>query len=83
MGELVEDDGDGQRHYQGAAQNAATGRQLPGNRDRYHVPIAHRGHADRSPPPAGGDGVQTHILQKRQTQKIPVRELKMRFLCNN
>lgn len=72
VGELVEDDGDGQRHHQGAAQNAAARRQLPGHRDGHHVPVAHRGHAHRPPPPAGRDGVQTHILEQRQREELQV-----------
>lgn len=63
VGELVEDDGDGQRHHQGATQDAAACRQLPDHRDRHYVPITHCGHAHRPPPPAGRDGVQAHILE--------------------
>lgn len=62
MGELVEDDGDGKRYYQDAPQDAARGCQLARHCHRHHVPIAHGGHAHCAPPPAGGDGVEAHVL---------------------
>lgn len=62
VGELVEDDGDGQCHDQDAPQDAARGRQLPCHGDRHHVPVAHGGHADRAPPPARWDGVEADVF---------------------
>ena len=62
VGELVEDDGNRQGHHQGSSQDAAPSRQLAGNGDRHHIAVAHCGHADRAPPPAGRDCVQSHVL---------------------
>lgn len=62
VGELVENDCNGQCHHQRATQDAARGGQLAGNGDRDHITIAHGGHADRPPPPAGRDGVHTHVF---------------------
>ncbi|KAG7236871.1 hypothetical protein INR49_000175 [Caranx melampygus] len=42
---------------------SVAGRSLPHHRDGHHVPITHCGHAHGAPPPAGRDGVQTHILR--------------------
>lgn len=62
VGELVEDDGDGQRHDQDAPQDAARGGQLARHSDGYHVAVAHGGHADRAPPPACRDGVKANVF---------------------
>jgi len=62
VGELVEDDGDGQCHDQDAPQDAARGGQLARHGDGHHVTVAHGGHADRAPPPARRDGVEANIF---------------------
>lgn len=62
VGELVEDDGDGQRHNQDAPQDAARGSQLARHGDGHHVAVAHGGHADRAPPPARWDGVKADVF---------------------
>ena len=60
--EVVDNDGDGERHDEHPGDGAAGADQLAQARGGVDVSVAHRGHRDDRPPEAGGDGGEARVL---------------------
>ena len=60
--EVVDNDGDGERHYEHPGDGAAGADQLAQARGGVDVSVADRGHRDDRPPEAGGDGGEARVL---------------------
>ena len=59
--EVIDDDGDGERHDEHPGDGAAGADQLAQARGGVDVSVAHRGHRDDRPPEAGGDGGEARV----------------------
>merc|ERR1711994_306010 len=59
--EVVDDDGDGERHDEHTGDGAAGAHEHAGPRLRADVSVAHRGHGDDRPPEAGWDGGEARV----------------------
>ena len=60
--EVVDDDGDGERHDEHPGDGAAGADQLAQARGGVNVPVSHRGHRDDRPPEARWYGGETRVL---------------------
>ena len=60
--EVVDDDGDGERHDEHPGDGAAGAHEHAGPRLRADVSVADRGHGDDRPPEAGWDGGEARVL---------------------